>query len=212
MIGALEYYFYVWPMDQDKLTPVMLDAGPAVEFTFALPIPDCRHPYTGEPLLYGGRFDMLAEMMGNKWIEDDKTTTSLGPAWSKQWGMRSQFTGYAWGAREYGHDIQGAIVRGISILKTKYDHTQAIVYRPQFMIDRWLYQLRLDVDRMIECARRNYYDFNLDDTCGAFGGCMYEPLCSVEEPDNWITSYGVRRWNPTAKDPTDPENDLAEAL
>lgn len=95
MVQALIEYFTVWRLPDDPFRPYTLANGkPAVEFTFALPIPEVLHPTTGQPLLYGGRFDMLAEHEGVIYIEDDKTASQLGPSWGKNWDLDSQFTGY----------------------------------------------------------------------------------------------------------------------
>ena len=66
-----------------------------------------------------GRALRFGQMGEGLYIEDDKTTSQLGSSWGAQWDMRSQFTGYAWAARQSGLPIAGIIVRGISILKTK---------------------------------------------------------------------------------------------
>jgi len=51
MMGALDYYFANFPLDQDKAIPVSLPGGgQGVEFSFAEPLP-FLHPETGDPLL-----------------------------------------------------------------------------------------------------------------------------------------------------------------
>jgi hypothetical protein len=148
MLGALEFYFEQYPLESDPFQPHEWSPGQrAIEFTFAVPLP-FDHPVTGEPLIYTGRSDMIAEMGGALYIEDDKTASQLGASWSSQWDMRSQFTGYSWAARQSGLEIAGILIRGVSILKTKYDTQQAITYRPQWMIDRWLGQVLRDLTRM----------------------------------------------------------------
>jgi hypothetical protein len=63
--------------------------------------------------------------------------------------MRSQFTGYVWAANQYGIKAAGTIVRGVSILKTKYDTQQAITYRAPHEVARWEDQTCRDIERMI---------------------------------------------------------------
>lgn len=94
MMGAFEFYFERYPMSSDKAVPVTLPGGKkGIEFSFAEPI-DATHPETGNPLLYVGRMDMICDYAGGWFGEDDKTTSSLGASWPKQWDLRSQFTGY----------------------------------------------------------------------------------------------------------------------
>ena len=198
--GALEYYFSVFPLDTDRAKPTRTATGrSAVEFNFVLPIPEVCHPETGEPMLYSGRFDMLADWNGAIYVEDDKTTGSLGASWAKQWELRSQFTGYVWGAQQFGYDVRGALIRGIAILKRGYNHAEAVVYRPQWMIDQWYAQLVRDLHRAIDMWREGYWDANFADSCASYGSCQYLQLCTTPDPSQWANGsgrYAMRFWNP----------------
>lgn len=201
LLVALDYYFVNWGLETDVLQPHMSGGRPNVEFSFALPIPGCVHPVTGEDILYVGRFDMLGQLAseGGLFVVDEKTTGSLGPTWSQQWDLRAQFTGYCWAAKEYGYDVQGAIIRGVSILKRSCGHAQAITYRPQWKIDLWLTQLQRDVHRMIEMWESGEWESNLDASCSMYGGCSYKPLCESPNPERWIPgNFEERVWNPLA--------------
>ena len=201
-IQAIQYYFERWPMEVDTVRPYAdSDGKPAVEFTFAMPIPEVPHPETGDPLLYVGRYDMLADVGGDLFVEDDKTTGQLGNGWSRRWELRSQFTGYCAAAQYYGYDVVGALIRGVAIYKTKFEGAQAITYRPQWQIDRWYHQLVKDLKRTIEMWKTGEWEFNLDDACSSFGGCPFLELCNKEHPASWIEGYYSKRdWNPLAKD------------
>ena len=95
LIGALVEYFEQYPLSSDIIKPFRLANGKsAVEFTFAIPLPNVKHPETGDPILYGGRFDMLAERAGVLFVEDDKTASQLGSQWMRNWTLDAQFTGY----------------------------------------------------------------------------------------------------------------------
>jgi len=205
MLGAYSFYLEQFPFETDTLTPFRGSDG--VEFSFALPIPGTAHPATGEPILYMGRFDMLGQIGGDLWVVDDKTTQALGPSWSKQWDLRGQFTGYCWAAREYGYDVKGALIRGVSILKTKFGHAQALTYRPQWLIDSWLEQLARDVNRMIALWEEGHWDRNYDGACVSYGTCQFHTLCSVPEPERWVKADFVeRQWNPLVGERKPKEN------
>jgi hypothetical protein len=200
-VGALDFYFDQFPMEQDYSKPLMYNGTPAVEFSFAIPIPEVRHPETGDPILYVGRFDMLAEMRGMPWVQDEKSASQLGKYWQRKWELRSQFTGYCFAARHYDYPVQGAIIRGVAIYKTKFEKAEAIVYREQWKIDRWYHQLVRDLNRAIESWKTGVWDYNLDDACSAFGGCPFLELCNKSNPEAWIDGYYVRHnWNPMEKD------------
>jgi len=200
-LDCLLSYFIQWPLAEENIVPKMTSEGPAVEWSFALPIPGIKHPETGEPLLYAGRFDMLAEYNNADFVEDDKTATSLGEYWMNQWKLASQMTGYAWAAKEYGHNIQGVIIRGCAILKRDITFAMVIEQRPQWMIDRWLIQLQHDVKRLIKMWEEDYYDFSLDTSCNNYGGCKYLTLCTSKDPTEWIkTEYEEHHWDPLKRE------------
>jgi len=197
MMGALDYYFSVWPFDSDPARPHRFPSGAyGIEFSFAQPLP-YKHPVSGDPIIYSGRSDMVCDFAGGLYIEDDKTASQLGASWSKQWDLRSQFTGYCWAAAEAGMDVNGVIVRGVSILKTKYDHAEAITYRPRWQIARWLVQVQRDLAAMERAWREDYWDFALDHACDEYGGCSFKQICTSPEPKAWLPMYFERRrWNP----------------
>lgn len=198
-LDAFKSYLIKYPPATDHIKPLLIEGKPAVEFTFALPIPDCYHPDTGEPMLYCGRFDMLGEYGKAVMGLDDKTTTQLGPTWPLQWRMRSQLTGYVWAAKQYGYPIQGMCVRGNAILTKDITHAEAIEQRPQWMIDRWLLQMQHDLRAASEAWKSGYWNYNLDDKCGHFGGCTYLRLDTVKDIEPWITAdFVVNRWDPLA--------------
>lgn len=199
--GALEFYFENYPLGADGADPITFaDGRRGIEFSFAEPLP-VNHPVTGEPLLYTGRADMIATAFGGgTYIYDEKTTSSLGASWSRQWDLRSQFTGYTWAGNQAGLDITGVVVRGVSILKTKYDTMEVITYRSPYEVERWLEQTCRDIQRMIQCWEQGYWDWNLDHSCTEYGGCAFTSVCKSNNPDIWLPQYFVKRvWNPLAR-------------
>lgn len=197
MMGAFEFYFERYPMSSDKAVPVTLPGGKkGIEFSFAEPI-DALHPETGNPLLYVGRMDMICDYAGGWFGEDDKTTSSLGASWPKQWDLRSQFTGYCWGAEKAGFPLQGFLVRGVSILKTKYDTMQALTYRPKWMIERWYEQLLRDVARLKTMWETGLFDYSLDHACTEYSGCEFRQVCLSQDPEPWLRgSFQRKIWDP----------------
>jgi hypothetical protein len=197
MCGALEFYFDRYPLETDTAKPLVLPSGKrAIEFSFATPI-EFPHPVSGDPIIYAGRSDMIVTFAEGIYVEDDKTASQLGASWSKQWDLRSQFTGYCWSARQAGLEVNGVLVRGVSILKTKYDTLQAITYRSAWEIDRWYDQVIRDLGRMQGCWERGVWDYNLDHACTEFGGCALTAVCKSPTPKSWLPMYFERRrWDP----------------
>lgn len=201
--GAVEFYFDRYPLGEDRAVPLTLANGKrAIEFGGVEAL-DILHPETGNPLQYSWRLDMAVEFNGLKLGEDDKTTTQLGASWPRQWDLRSQFTSYVWGAARNGVKLEGFLVRGVSILKTKYDTLEAITYRPEWQIDRWERQLYRDIQRMIGCWEEGYWDFNLDHACTEYGGCPFRSVCLAKEPQPILEQLYQRRiWNPVTRTET----------
>jgi len=201
--GALEYYFSQYRLGEDKAIPMTLPGGKrGIEFSFLEPL-EINHPVSGEPLLYSGRMDMMCQFENMHLGEDDKTTSQLGASWPRQWDLRSQFTGYVWGAARAGIKLDGFLVRGVSILKTKYDTLQAITYRPQWLIDRWYEQLIRDIKRMIQAWESGYWDWNLDHACAEYGGCPFKSVCQMREPTALLEQqFQRRKWDPVARTET----------
>jgi hypothetical protein len=193
MAGALLFYFDNYPLETDPCEPYQWAVGKrAIEFSFATPL-SIGHPETGEPLIYAGRSDMIVKMAGGLFVEDDKTASSLGASWSNSFDMRAQFTGYCWSAREAGLAVDGVLVRGVSILKSKYETQQVITYRRPWEIDRWLEQTERDIKRLIEMWKLGAYDYNLDASCEAYGGCVFKRVCMSQDPAPWLEGYFTRR-------------------
>ncbi len=201
MIGALDEYFKHYGFSTDHIQPLISNGKSAVEFSFALPIPGTEHPTTGQPILYTGRFDMLGLYNNQLFIVDEKTTKQLGATWNKNWIMRSQITAYCWAARQYDYPVAGAIIRGISILKTKYGHAESIQYRSDAFIEKWLIQVRKDINRMVGCWKDGYWDYNFDSSCTGYGGCRFQEACTSNDEQKVLERDFVKRiWDPLARE------------
>ena len=200
MMGAFEFFLTAYPLGADGFEPATFpDGRRGIEFSFAEPL-EIAHPLTNDPILYAGRCDMMGTFADGFFVEDDKTTTSLGASWSRQWEMRSQFTGYCWAAKRAGFNPQGALIRGVSILKTKFDTQQVVSYRADWELERWEDQLYRDVNRMLDAWRKDTWDYNLDNACGEYGGCSLLSICKSKDPEPWLASSMEQRvWDPLGR-------------
>lgn len=209
-LDALYSYFENFPLSSDQLSPLIIDGEPMVEKTFALPVPDTKHPVTGQPIIYAGRFDMLASFNDAIFVVDEKTTMALGATWRSNWPLRGQLTGYCWGGRSFGLNVTGCVIRGIGVLKGSIQFEQAILTRPDWLVDNWLAQLAKDINRATDMwleARDRFaaepykaFDQAFDQACSAYGGCGFTGLCESEHPENWYDSFQVVRWDPLRRE------------
>lgn len=208
MVGALDEYFRQYGYATDHIKPHQTNGKGAIELSFAIPIPNTSHPETGDPILYTGRYDMIGEYNGSLFVIDEKTTKQLGQSWFKNWTLRGQITGYCWAAQEFGYPVAGAIIRGISILKTKYGHAESLQYRPQHMLDMWLNQLAHDVNRMIACWETNHWDYSFDSGCTMYGGCIFQETCSSANSQRVLEQNFVKRvWDPLLREEKEVKED-----
>lgn len=225
--GAYFDYFRQYPLDIDPIQPYILPGDrPAVEFTFGVPLP-IKHPITGNPLLAGGRMDMIGYYQNFLCIVDEKTTGALGSGWESKWKMRGQFLMYPWAAREHNIPARTILVRGTAIQKTQYAHLQAIVQVEEWRLDEWWETMISKVEEMVNRFEAWRYKVNnvpryemkngpalhyegqpwrkdFADACDAYGGCIFRDLCTSRDPTIWYDTYKHRLWNPLALVPAEP--------
>lgn len=205
---AVEDYFHVYPPLTDHVRPYYVDGDPTLEFTFAIPLdlPGFpRHPTTGEPFLYGGRFDMLGDYNRKPIPVDEKTTISISTGWADQWNLRSQFIGYSWALQQMGYpQVDTVCVRGIGILITEFKHAEAMPTYSRYLMNKWLEQLKRDLILMVSRWKEDYWDYNLGDACTSYGKCQFMEACMSSSPDSWLAHFEVKHWNPLHKNPVEP--------
>ena len=194
---ALVEYFTEYPLSNDKIQPYFrADGKPAIEFEFSFPL-EINHPETGDPLLYGGRFDMVGSYLQSLWVVDEKTATRLGPQWLKSFTLRGQLIGYCYAARQFELPVNGFIVRGISFLRDYYGHAEVIEVVPDYRLEQWREQLDLDVEDMVRDYNRGKFGMAFGEACNSYGGCPFRNLCDKEDwKEWWEQHYEISRWNP----------------
>lgn len=202
LLRALEAYGDQWPFETDPLQPADLSGKLGIEFNFAVPLP-VNHPETGDPILFAGRADMLGSLQGQNslFITDEKTKERQ--SYNPLYELRSQFMAYSWAARQYGHNVAGCIIREVIVHKGDIQFNQNIVIHPEWSTDRWFEQAISNLQRAVDCWRRDKWQFNFATRCGSFGGCPYTRLCIPQNPEPWIQiDYRVNTWNPLTREET----------
>ena len=197
---ALVEYFTEYPPGADKIQPYFrADGKPAVEFEFSFPL-EVLHPESGDPLLYGGRFDMVGEYMSSLWVVDEKTTTRLGPSWLKSFTLRGQLLGYVYAAQQFGLPVNGFIIRGLSFLSKYYGHAEVIEVVPPYVLERWREQIEVDAQRLVDSYKGGRFSYAFGEACNAYGGCPFKRLCDKEHWEDWWQQYyEIDYWNPLEK-------------
>lgn len=218
MWEAVADYIRTYPPHTDHIQPYVSETGAVTsEYSFAIPLDPAHfpgiplHPMTGEPFIYCGRFDMLGSYLGRPCIRDEKTTKYAGATWADQWDLRAQFMGYVWACQQSGIDLDTVVVRGIVIQKTQIKQLESIKIFPDYMVARWYDQMKRDLQRITECWREGYFDYNFGESCTAYSGCVYRSICRSGNPEAWMQEYKILRWNPLKRALEAPTNWVDEA-
>lgn len=203
---ALDDYLRTYPPAIDRFQFLRNpDGSPTVEFSFAIPLDFEGFPLhpSGEPFIYTGRADGIGTYDGKMCFKDEKTTKGIGSTWAQQWALRGQFIGYTWAGRMSGYDIDSVLVRGIGILKTEIKQIEIFKTYSQHLRDLWFKQLHSDLGRLRKCWDEGYFDYTFGESCTAYGGCPFVPLCESPNPEVWTDTYDIKFWDPTRKVPLD---------
>lgn len=205
VLAALSSYMDNYPLHLDHLQPLK---GDSFEYSFAIPT-KTLHP-SGMPFMFCGRIDLLASYTGMPAVVDEKTTTQLGPSFTKKWPLRGQFLGYLWAIRQIGVKATWAIIRGTAILKYTTEHLEVPQQYPEHLIETWAEELELTLQRMVADWEAQKFLMNFGDTCSSYSSCAFLTLCISKRPEIWFGDYGKNTWNPLLRNPiAKPETELA---
>lgn len=198
---AIVSYFDHYNMDFDPVVPYVHGGKPAIEFSFAIPLP-INHPDTGMPLIYAGRCDLIGVFNGTIYIVDEKTASRLGPTWSKQFEHDSQFISYTWAAQQFDYPVSGALVRGVCMYKDRVEHVQIPYSYPKFLIDRWYKQLLEEIQDMLDAYKgKRSFQYAMHKGMSGCSYCSYLNACTSEYPQKVLeTQFVKRHWNPLTRE------------
>lgn len=210
MIGALYYYFKeAFPIETDIIKPFLYAGGmPAIEFSFSIPM-EVSHPVTGDPILFGGRADLIG-VYDNALtcIVDEKTTKRLGDHWQKQWDLRGQFLGYTYAAKQHNIPVDLSVIRGIAILKYDYSHLEVIEQYPNWLVEQWWHEANKKVARAKQRFLDRDWGYSFGEACTSYSGCVFTKMCLTKDKSTMYSEYQERNWNPLRKNPTLPDGGM----
>lgn len=190
---VVEAYYGYWAeygLDTDVFKPYQTPTGPAVEFSFSVPLGG---------LQYAGRFDMLADRNGEIFIVDEKTSGQLGGNWASQWDIDGQITGYVWALRELGYPVAGAVIRGIGFYAGEIRYVQHFTTRTQDHLEAWRCSVLSTLERIERYRGYDAWPLALDKgICSSYGGCMYQAHCTQHNPVESLRVAGFveHHWSP----------------
>jgi len=199
LIQTIVWYLDAKAKDDPLRTITLANGKPAVELSFRFDS-GWRSQSTGEPILFCGHLDRLAEFNSEYYIPDIKTTShSLDPNWFASWSPGNQFSMYSLAGKvAFGLEIKSIIVDGIQVGSGFSRFMRAPVERKPETIDEWYAETGVWLGQMDECAAKGQWHMN-DKSCDAFGGCPFRPVCSrpPSAREAWLKKdYAKRVWDP----------------
>lgn len=142
--------------------------------------------------LYAGTIDRIEDWGGQIYVDDHKTSKSLGLSFFDSYRPNPQVDGYCYACREIVGKCQGAIINGISVAKNpkerfmRFPSSRSDAEMNKFADDftSWTGKMLVDVEKK-EFARSTIY-------CNRWGKCRFWELCVYGEDERYIeTNFKV---------------------
>lgn len=174
----------------------------ATEMPFTIPL--------GGDFNFIGRIDKVIEWNDTIWIVDHKTTSSLGPTYTRMAEPNAQFTGYVWAARKLGHNARGIIIdalltaNGILQASSRARLTPTLrydSYRTDEALAEWEVEFMRTLAHLRDCELTSQWpaDGQFNGGCTYYGECPYRRVCCEDKGlrDRLLEAdYKVEFWDP----------------
>jgi len=175
-LAILAGYFEKWLPEQFKIKQVEI----ALQWELS------------SDLIYCGKVDGLVEWMGDVYILEHKTSSSMSQFVAQP---NHQISGYIYGSQVLGQSTVGAIVNLVAVLKTKQDYHRILTYRAKWELDDWRLHVLHTKRRIDEAIETGFFDRHTH-SCTY---CPYKDLCTSppDAVEAVITSkYKESPWEP----------------
>ena len=145
--------------------------------------------------------DRIQKLTGQVYVDDHKTTKSLGLSFFNGFRPHPQTDGYCYACRELVGSCNGAIINGISTAKQPKERFQRFISsRSDREIDVW----KKDFTNWTDDIMRDYEkkEFKRNTTyCNRWGKCIFWELCVYGEDEKFIeANYNVEPIEEVKKD------------
>ena len=136
--------------------------------------------------LYAGRIDRIEDWAGQIYVDDHKTTASLGLSFFNNFRPDIQIDGYCYACRELVGRCHGAIINGVSVAKNPKDRFQRFpssrsdeeLDNFEQTFDDWTSDIERDVERKRFAMKPTY--------CNRWGKCKFWELCVYGADEKYI--------------------------
>lgn len=192
--------WYLEHFKDDPLETVVLANGkPAVELSFKINL-ELQSP-DGDPFILCGHFDRIVQQGGEFFYLDRKTSKNeLNPRYWAQFSPNNQMSLYHSATQlVLSKPARGGIIDAVQIGVTFARFKRHQINRTPGQLQEWLQDTYHWIGMAMQYASQGYWPMN-DKSCGNYGGCAFQPICSrdpkVREVFLKNEGYHKRRWNP----------------
>lgn len=204
LIRSLVYYADQFKNDPIK-THIFQNGKVGLEMSFRFQLPFSA--YSGEPFLYAGHIDKLADYSRSLYaLERKTTTTTLGDAFFERYTYSSQIGGYVYAGKVvFDTPVSGAIIEGLQVAVNFSRFGRTIVHRVNDHLEEWLKDLEYWIRQVEYSAKWNYWPHNTE-ACMKYGGCPFRSVCFKSPSVRQLildTEFRIEKWNPMDNRGTD---------
>lgn len=175
LIRSIIWYLEHQLTDGSK-TVTLANGLPAVELSFRFQIDAATSD--GTPYFLAGHLDRIAELQGDLYISDHKTTkTTLSSYYFEQYNPDNQMSLYSLaGQVVYNLPIKGVIINGAQVAVGFTRFERGITHRTSGQLQEWLGDTVFWLQRAETNALRGVWPRN-DKSCTKYGGCVFLDIC-----------------------------------
>lgn len=212
LLQTLTWYLDSFGRDDTAKTIQLNNGKPAIELSFKF-VPrhsfdgrEFESPITGETIWFAGHIDRLAELNGDAYVCDLKTTgRRLNDTYWAQFNPDNQVSFYTY-AGKFGveipdkREISGVIIDAAKVSEFGTQFERRVIPRTPQQIAEWLVDVKHWINLMGIYAEMDRWPMN-DKACHTgFYGCPYQAVCSRTPParQTWLENDYTRSvWDPS---------------
>lgn len=145
---------------------------PAVELSFSFEADD--------GILFTGHLDRVAEMGGDRYILDQKTTvTTISASYFEQFSPNNQISLYTLaGKLILDTPISGMIIDAAQIAVGFTRFERGFIHRTAEVLEEWKGNALYTIAQARSATALNFFPMNLA-SCGNYGGCEFRSICRL---------------------------------
>jgi hypothetical protein len=163
------------------------------------------------PIVWTGKIDLVINRGGKIWLADHKTTSVFGPSYYEQYGLSSQFSGYAWAIQQaLNTTVEGVLINVLAIRKPTKTGKGVEFDRKYLPIEQYIVnEFHLNTLNVLSDFLNGFVHgrFNMETTSCRNKwqkNCEYKGVCTMEPQSRLLYlhsgDYETAHWSPLHND------------